>query len=138
MKSRTSGILVVCFAIALANNFGTSIEVSSMVDLDPDESTGTSDQDDPIPVLHVSRSAMIGRRRGSEFAKASEPRKRRIYFPRVSSVIIIARSFTWEIDTCLFFNTESSVIDISRAFTFRLVIRCGINRRNSGSELTSL
>jgi len=95
MKSRTSGILVACFAIAVAN-FGMSVEVSSMVDLDSDESAETSgtaiaDQsesaDPSIPVSHVSRSAVIGRRRASELVKATEPRKRRIYSPRVSSVI---------------------------------------------------
>lgn len=99
MKSHTSAILVACFAIAVSSDFGMSVEVSSMVDLDSDESEETLnsttldtivDQNksaDPLleSVLRASKLAVIGRRRGSELVKASEPRKRRIYPSHVSS-----------------------------------------------------
>ncbi|EZA61282.1 hypothetical protein DMN91_012922 [Ooceraea biroi] len=92
MKSQTSTILVACLAIVMSNNFGMGVEVSSMVDLDSDESEETLsnatldtivDQDEstgPLEsVLRTPKPVVIGGRRGSGLVKASEPRKRRIY-----------------------------------------------------------
>lgn len=100
MRSQTSTILIVCFAIVMPNNFGMSVEVSSMVDLDSDESEETPgsttlgiiispmDQgeaaDPSESVLRAPTSIVIGRRRGSGLVKATEPRKRRIYPSHVS------------------------------------------------------
>ncbi|KYN19616.1 hypothetical protein ALC57_08092 [Trachymyrmex cornetzi] len=89
MKMQTRIILTGCFVIMIFNNFGTSVKVSSKVDLDSNENEETLDNptftilnlkksaNSPESILRASNPSTLIWRQGNEFVK--EPRKRRIY-----------------------------------------------------------
>ncbi|XP_011707344.1 PREDICTED: uncharacterized protein LOC105462443 [Wasmannia auropunctata] len=91
MKMQTRVILAGCFVIVMFNDFGTSVEVSSKIDLDSNENEeklgnstfGTvinskKSASPPESVLRAPKPSTFIWRNG-ELIKASEPRKRRIY-----------------------------------------------------------
>lgn len=97
MKMQTRTILAGCFAIAMLNNFGTGIEVSSKIDFDSTENEETLDNPtfgttvNPKKSVNPAESILRGSKsstfvwRGNELVKAREPRKRRIYLSHVSN-----------------------------------------------------
>lgn len=92
MKMQTRIILTSCCVMVMFNNFGTSVEVSSKIDLDSnenEEALGDSTFDTivnskkfanpPESILRAPKPSTFIRRHGSGLIKASETRKRRIY-----------------------------------------------------------
>lgn len=90
-KMRTI-LLAACFAIVTFQDFGTSVEVSSKIDLGEIEESGDSVVGGNLNnVGNSSESVPHGRkfptrnwRHGSGFARSSEPRKRRFFHSHVS------------------------------------------------------
>ncbi|XP_036146071.1 uncharacterized protein LOC105836564 isoform X2 [Monomorium pharaonis] len=76
----------------MLNNFGTSVEVSSKIDLDSNENEETLGNSTFVTIVNPKKSASLPEsilraskpvtfvwHRGSELVKANEPRKRRLY-----------------------------------------------------------
>jgi len=98
MKMQTRIIFAACFVIMIFNNFGTGVEVSSNIDLDSNENEETlgnpildiitnseKSASPPESILHAPKPSTFVWRHGSEFVKANEQRKRRIYPSHVSN-----------------------------------------------------
>ena len=94
MKMQTRIILIGCFVIMIFNNFGTSVKVSSKVNLDSNENEETLDPtftilnlkksaNSPESILRASNPSTLIWHQGNEFVR--EPRKRRIYTLHVSN-----------------------------------------------------
>lgn len=95
MKMQTRIILIGCFVIMIFNNFGTSVKVSSKVDLDSNENEETLDNptftilnlkksaNSPESILRASNPSTLIWHQGNEFVK--ESRKRKIYTLHVSN-----------------------------------------------------
>ncbi|KAL0126146.1 hypothetical protein PUN28_004933 [Cardiocondyla obscurior] len=96
MRRMRAGIILAGLAIAILNNLGAGVEVSSKIDFDSDENDEILEKDStfgansknpasPELILHAPKPSAFNWR-GSELVKASEPRKRRIYPSHDNSV----------------------------------------------------